>query len=267
VLPKPDKLISYRQNDRNDAEAISEAAGRPNVHPVPVKSAERQAQLMVLKVRNTFIGQRTQLVNTLRGHAAEFGVIAAKGLRAVGGLLKAIEHETAIPPAARAMMALLGEEIAHLDGRLKEIDAQLLAAHKANSLSQLLAGIPGIGPVTALTFALEIDATAFASGRHLASWLGLTPKESSTGGKQRLGGISRAGNERLRQLLVLGATSIIKVAGQPGNQTASAWLRSLLTRKPRKLAAVALANKMARIVWAMMMSGEVYRREPVAAAA
>ena len=179
----------------------------------------------------------------------------------------AIERETAIPPAAQAMLTLLGEEIAHFDLRLKEIDAQLLAAHKANPLSLLLAGIPGVGPITALTFALEIDAAAFASGRHLASWLGLTPKEHSTGGKQRLGGISRAGNERLRQLLVLGATSIVRVAIRPGNQTTSAWLRSLLARKPRKLAAVALANKTARVVWAMMTSGEAYRREPVASPA
>ena len=257
-------FVKRGKNDRNDAEAISEAALRPNIHPVPVKSAERQAQLMVVKVRNTFVGQRTQLVNTLRGHAAEFGVIAAKGLSAVGGLLIAIERETDIPPAAQTMLALLGEEIAHLDLRLKEIDVQLLAAHKANPLSLLLAGIPGIGPITALTFGLEIDATAFASGRHLASWLGLPPREHSTGGKQRMGGMSRAGNERLRQLLVLGATSIIRVAVRPGNQTSSAWLRSLLARKPRKLAAVALANKMARIVWAMMTSGEAYRREPVA---
>ena len=257
-------FVKRGKNDRNDAEAISEAASRPNLHPVPVKSAERQAQSMVLKVRDTFVAQRTQLVNTLRGHAAEFGVIAAKGLSAVGGLLLAIEQEPEVPPAAQAMLALLGEEIAHLDRRLKEIDAQLLAAHKANPLSQLLAGIPGVGPITALTFALEIDAAAFQSGRHLAAWLGLTPKEHSTGGKQRLGGISRAGNERLRQLLVLGATSVVRVAVRPDNQTASAWLRSLLARKPRKLAAVALANKMARIVWAMMTSGEAYRREPPA---
>jgi transposase len=258
-------FVKRGKNDRNDAEAISEAAGRPNVHPVPIKSAERQAQLIVLKVRNTFIEQRTQLVNTLRGHAAEFGVIAAKGLSAIEGLLMAIEQETSVPPVAQAMLALLGQEIAHLDARLKEIDVQLLAAHKAHPLSLLLAGIPGIGPITALTFALEIDATAFASGRHLASWLGLTPKEQSTGGKQRMGGISHAGNERLRRLLVLGATSIVRVAVRPGNQTGSAWLRSLLARKPRKLAAVALANKMARIVWAMMTTGEAYRRAPAAA--
>ncbi len=260
-------FVKRAKNDRNDAEAISEAAGRPNLHPVPVKSAEQQAQAMVLKLRDTFVAQRTQLVNTLRGHAAEFGVIAAKGLSAMDGLLKAIEAEAAIPPAAKEMLAVLGQEITHLDVRLEELDGKLLAAHKANPVSRLLAGIPGIGPVGALTLATEIDPAAFASGRHLASWMGLTPKEHSTGGKQRMGGISRAGNERLRRLLVLGATSIVRVADRPMNKTGSAWLLSLLQRKPRKLVAVALANKMARIVWAMMTTGEVYRRAPVAAVA
>ena len=127
-----------------------------------------------------------------------------------------------------------------------------------------LASIPGVGPITALTLATEIDPTAFESGRHLAAWAGLTPREHSTGGKQRLGGISRAGNERLRALFVLGATSVIKVAERPGNKLANEWLLKLLRRRPRKVAAVALANKMVRIAWAMMMSGETYRRAPAA---
>ena len=260
-------FVKRAKNDRNDAEAIAEAAGRPNIHPVPVKSAAQQAAAMVLKVRDTLVCQRTLLVNTLRGHATEFGVIAARGISAVGGLLMAIEAETTIPPQAREMLALLGEEVAHLDTRIKEIEVKLLAAHRANPLSVLLATIPGIGPITALTLAIEIDAAAFESGRHLASWIGLTPKEHSTGGKQRMGGISRAGNERLRQLLVLGATSVIAAADRPGSTIASAWLLNLLKRKPRKVAAVALANKMARIVWAMMKSGEVYRSRPAAATA
>lgn len=260
-------FVKRGKNDRNDAEAICEAGGRPNIHPVPVKSATQQAQAMVLKVRQTLVGQRTQLVNTLRGHATEFGVIAAKGITEVGGLLRAIEADTSIPPCAQEMLKLLGEEIVHLAARIKEVDVKLLAAHKANPLSRLLATIPGIGPITALTLALEIDAAAFASGRHLAAWLGLTPREHSTGGKQRLGRISRAGNERLRQLLVLGATSVIKNAARPGNPHASAWLLGLLQRKPRKLVAVALANKMARIAWAMMTTGEAYRSGPPAVAA
>jgi transposase len=253
-------FVKRAKNDRNDAAAICEAAGRPGMRFVPVKSAEQQAQGMVLKVRDTLIGQRTQLVNTLRGHAAEFGVIAARGISQIGPLLEAIEAETAIPPAAREMLTLLGREIEHLDAKLAEIQVKLTAMHKNNPHSQLLATIPGVGVITALTLAVEIDPAAFKSGRHLAAWIGLTPKEHSTGGKQRMGGISRAGNERLRQLLVVGATAVIKVATRPGNKLATEWLLKLLERRPRKLAAVALANKMARTVWSMMASGEVYRR-------
>ncbi len=258
-------FVKRAKNDRNDAEAICEAAGRPGMRVVPMKSATQQAQTMVLKVRETLVRQRTQLVNTLRGHAAEFGVIAAKGVSQVAPLLKAIQAQTDLPPEAHDMLLLLGQEIEHLDTRLMAIDAKLTAAHKTNPVSRLLTTIPGIGPITALSLALEIDPTAFKSGRHLAAWIGLTPKEHSTGGKQRLGGISRAGNERLRQLLVLGATAVIKVASKPGNKLATAWLSKLLQRRPRKLAAVALANKMARIAWAMMTTGEAYRQQPVAA--
>jgi len=252
--------VKRGKNDRNDAEAICEAAGRPGMHFVPVKSVTQQAQGMVLKVRETLVGQRTLLANTLRGHAAEFGVIAAKGLRQVGPLLTAIEQETAIPPEAKDMAALLGRQIEELDTRIKEIDVKLTAAHKANEVSQRLATIPGVGPVTALTLAIEIDPAAFESSRHLAAWAGLTPKEYSTGGKQRMGGISRAGNERLRVLLVAGATSVINAAMRPGSQQMTDWLRALLARKPRKVVAVALANKMARVAWALMTRGEVYRR-------
>ena len=156
------------------------------------------------------------------------------------------------------------QEIEHLDDRLKKLEAKLLAMHRTNAISQLLATIPGIGPIIALTLAIEIDPKAFQSGRHLAAWLGLTPREHSTGGKQRLGGISRAGHERLRALLVTGATAVIRHASRADSKLASAWLRQLLSRKPRKLAAVALANKMARIVWAVMTSGEAYR-SPAAA--
>jgi transposase len=260
-------FVKRAKNDRNDAEAICEAAGRPGMRCVLVKSAAQQAQGMVLKVRETLVGQRTQLVNTLRGHAAEFGVIAAKGIGQIASLLVAIEAEAAIPLEAKEMLALLGQEIEHCDTRIKEIEAKLAAIHKANAVSQLLATIPGIGPIIALTLAIDVDPTAFKSGRHLAAWLGLTPKEHSTGGKQRMGGISRAGHERLRQLLVTGATTVIKVASRPGNKLATEWLLKLLQRRPRKLAAVALANKMARTAWAMMMSGEAYRRQPAAGSA
>jgi transposase len=251
--------VKRGKNDRNDAEAICEAAGRPGMHFVPVKSVMQQAQGMVLKVRETLVCQRTLLVNTLRGHAAEFGVIAAKGLRQVGPLLTAIEQDIALPPEAKDMAALLGRQIVELDTRIKEIDVKLTAAHKANEVSQRLATIPGVGPVTALTLAVDIDPAAFESGRHLAAWAGLTPKEHSTGGKQRMGGISRAGNERLRVLLVAGATSVINAAVRPSSKLMTEWLRALLQRKPRKVVAVALANKMARVAWALMTRREVYR--------
>jgi len=251
--------VKRGKNDRNDAEAICEAAGRPGMHFVPVKSVAQQAQGMVLKVRETLVRQRTLLVNTLRGHAAEFGVIAAKGLRQVGPLLTAIEQDTALPPEAKDMAALLGRQIVELDTRIKQIDVKLTAAHKANEVSQRLATIPGVGPVTALTLAVDIDPAAFESGRHLAAWAGLTPKEHSTGGKQRMGGISRAGNERLRVLFVAGATSVINAAMRPSSKLMTEWLQALLQRKPRKVVAVALANKMARVAWALMTRGEVYR--------
>ena len=259
--------VKRAKNDRNDAEAICEAAGRPGMRFVPVKSADQQAQGMVLKVRETLIHQRTQLVNALRGHAAEFGVIAAKGISQITSLLEAIEAATTIPPEARDMLALLGEEIKHLDTKLDETATKLTAAHKANPVSQRFATsaadafrhigslrdpIPGVGPIIGLTLAIEVDPTAFQSGRHLAAWIGLTPKEHSTGGKQRMSGISRAGNERLRRLLVTGATAVIRFATRPGNKLASEWLLKLLQRKPRKLVAVALANKMARTTWAVM---------------
>ena len=163
---------------------------------------------------------------------------------------------TADARASRRMLALA----LVLEGENRET----AALHKANPISQLLAEIPGVGRLGAITLALTVEPENFASGRHFAAWLGLTPKEHSTGGKQRMGKISKAGNERLRQLLFVGAMSVIRFA-KPGRKSASAWLLQLLERKPRKLAAVALANKMARIVWAMMSRGEAYRRQPVAA--
>jgi transposase len=259
--------VKRGKNDRNDAEAICEAAGRPGMHFVPAKSVTQQAQGMVLKVRVTLVGQRVALINTVRGHAAEFGIIAGKGSGKIVPLLSAIEQDATIPPEAKEMFVLLGQQIDEIDSRINEVDAKLNAAHKANEVSQRLVTIPGVGPITALTLAVEIDPAMFKSGRHLAAWAGLTPKERSTGGKQLMGRISRAGNERLRALLVSGATSVINVALRPGSPQMTKWLRALLQRKPRKLAAVALANKMARAAWAMMKSGETYRRPSVAAGA
>jgi transposase len=251
-------FVRRGKNDRNDAEAICEAASRPSMPSVPVKAAEQQAAAIVLSARELLVRQRTQLVNAVRGHAAEFGIVAAKNISHLPALLEAIVAEAAVPEAAKTMLSFLGAQVAQLDEQIAELERQMKQQHKSNPVSQLLAEIPGIGPITALSLALTIDPTRFQSGRHFAAWLGLTPKEHSTGGRQRLGGISRAGNERLRQLLVVGAMAVIRYA-KPGSKSASAWLLALLERKPRKLAAVALANKMARIVWAMMASGEVYR--------
>ena len=257
-------FVRRGKNDRNDAEAICEASLRPSMTYVPVKSAEQQAEAMIMRVRELLVRQRTQLVNALRGHATEFGKIIGKGVTKVDSLLTLIAADEEIPPQAREMMCFLGQEIVHMNERLDEIDAQIEARHKSHPVSQLLAEIPGIGPITALTLATRVSPDQFESGRHFAAWLGLTPKQHSSGGKQRLGGISRQGNERLRQLLVVGAMAVIRFA-KPGSKTASAWLLDLLNRRPRKVAAVALANKMARIAWAMMTSGEAYRKTPKAA--
>lgn len=257
-------FVKRAKNDRADAEAISEAASRPSMPSVAVKSAEQQASCMILRHRAMLVGQRTAAINALRGHAAAFGVIAAKGTAQLEALLHKLADEAAVPGVARMMFARMGEHIASLDQQIEALDVELLALHKADPVSQLLAAVPGIGPITAITLSLSVEPEHFASGRHFAAWLGLTPKEHSTGGKPRLGRISKAGNERLRTLLVVGATSVIRHA-KPGHKAASAWLLSLLERKPRKLAAVALANKMARTVWAMMARGEAYRHPSMAA--
>jgi transposase len=255
-------FVKRAKNDRTDAAAINDAASRPDMPAVPVKSADQQANRMIFKHRELLIGQRTAAINALRGHATEFGIIAAKGVVQVTALLDKLASEEALPTAAKTMFAQMGEHISALDQQIDALDAELLALHKADPMSQLLAEVPGIGPISAITLALTIEPQHFASARHFAAWLGLTPKEHSTGGKPRLGKISKAGNERLRSLLVVGATAVIRHI-KPGKS--SAWLLALCARKPRKLAAVALANKTARIVWAMMVRGEAYRRQPIAA--
>ncbi len=257
-------FVKRAKNDRNDAEAINEAASRPTMRSVVVKTVDQQADGIILKHRDMLIGQRTQAINALRGHAAEFGVVAAKGTVKVAALLMELAADNAIPAQARAMFVRMGAHIEALDQQVAAMDAELAALHKANPVSRLLAEVPGIGRHVAISMALTVEPRNFASGRHFAAWLGQTPKEHSTGGKQRMGKISKAGNERLRQLLFVGAMSVIRRA-KPGSKSASAWLLQLLERKPRKLAAVALANKMARIIWAMMSRGEAYRHQPVTA--
>jgi transposase len=255
-------FVKRAKNDRADAEAISTAASLPTMPSVALKTADQQAAAMVLKHREMLLSSRTQAINALRGHATEFGVIAAKGTAQVQTWLDKLAADETIPPTAQAMFVQMGKHIDALDQQIAALDDELLALHKAHPISQLLAEVPGIGPLSAITLALTVQPEHFASGRHFAAWLGLTPKEHSTGGKPRLGKISKAGNERLRSLLVVGATSVIRHT-KPGKPSASAWLLALTARKPPKLAAVALANKTARIVWAMMSRGEAYRRQPV----
>ena len=225
---------------------------RADVHPWAAVTKELGA-----------LRQRTRLVNAVRGHVAEFGVIVAKGIAQVEPLLAKVA-EADVPQAAKETLAHLGRCIEQLDAQLAELDQRLAARRKADPVSRRLAAVPGVGPLTALTVAMTVDACRFESGRHFAAWLGLTPRERSTGGRQRLGGISRAGNERLRQLLVVGAMAVIRHA-RPTGKAAGPWLLGLLERRPRKLVGVALANKMARTLWAMMANGTAYRRSPQAA--
>jgi transposase len=262
VLLPPQYIKPYvkrGKNDAIDAAAICEAMSRPGMRFMPLKSAEQQAALMMLKSRDLLVKQRTMLINAMRGHAAEFGVVAAKGTAKVSELLQRAQDAAAgVPDLALEMLRLLADQLGAIEIRLKTIEARLMAWHKADPTSQCLATQPGIGPIGAVSFALKVtDPKAFRSGRHFAAWLGLTPKENATGGRSRPGRISRQGDEALRRLLVLGATTVIQFA-KPGRS--SPWLLQLLARRPRKLAAVALANKMARILWAMMVSGELYRR-------
>lgn len=251
--------VKRGKNDAIDAAAICEAMSRPGMRFVAPKSAADQAGLMLLSTRDLLVKQRTAIMNAMRGHAAEFGVIAAKGQVKIAELLqRAQAPEAGVPALALELLAVLSQQLDDITGRLKTIEAHLMARHKADPVSQCLATQPGIGPIAAVSFTLKVpDATAFRSGRHFAAWLGLPPKENSTGGHRRFGKISRQGDAGLRKLLVLGATAVIRFA-KPA--TASPWLLGLLARKPRKLAAIALANKMARVLWAMMVSGEVYRR-------
>jgi transposase len=262
VLLPPQYIKPYvkrGKNDAIDAAAICEAMSRPGMRFVPIKSAESQAGLMLLRTRDLLVKQRTMLINAIRGHAAEFGLVAAQGAVKVAELLQRAHAEAAgVPALAREMLGVLAGQLDALDAQLKALEGKLMRWHKANPVSQCLATQPGIGPIGAVSFALKVsDAKAFHSGRHFAAWLGLTPKENSSGGRHRLGKISRQGDETLRKLLVLGATARIRFA-KPGR--ASPWLLGLLARKPKKLAAIALANKMARILWAMMVSGETYRQ-------
>jgi transposase len=250
--------VKRNKNDGRDAEGLCEAMSRATMQFVPVKTEEQQAALMLAGIRQQLIARRTQLSNAIRGYAAEFGITAAKGLDKIELLLAQIAQDETVPASARELFAFQGKDYARLQIELKAIEARLMAWHRANITSRRLAQIPGVGPIGATTLVMKTpDPGAFPSGRHFAAWLGLTPKDHSTAGKTRLGKITRAGDEMLRSVLVAGATAVIQQARR-GRGRPSPWLVALLARKPPKLAAVALANKIARIAWKLMATGESY---------
>jgi transposase len=250
--------VKRNKNDRRDAEGLCEATGRPTMRFVPVKTTEQQAALMLAGLREQMVARRTQLSNAIRGYAAEFGVTAAKGLDKIEPLLAQIARDESVPALARELFAMQGGEYAQLQVELKAIEVKLRAWHRGNADSRRLAKIPGVGPIGATALVMKTpDPRAFPSGRHFAAWLGLTPKDHSTAGKTRLGKITRAGDERLRNVLVAGATAVIQQA-KHGRGHPSPWVVALLKRKPPKLAAVALANKIARIAWKLLATGESY---------
>jgi transposase len=263
VLLPPQYVKPYvkrGKNDAADAEAICEAMSRPSMRVVPVKSVEQQAALMLAGTRDRLIRQRTQLSNSIRGYSAEFGLTAAKGLDKIEPLLARIATEAALPALAKDLFASHGKEYGQLNVRIEKIEARLMAWHRDNELSRRLVEVPSIGPIGASLLAMKVtDPHAFPSGRDFAAWIGLTPKDHSTAGKTRLGVITHAGDEALRSVLVVGATALIQQVRQ-GRGHPSPWLVELLKRKPPKLAAVALANKTARIAWKLMVSGERYNR-------
>jgi transposase len=211
-------------------------------------------------VRDQLIGRRTQLTNAMRGYAAEFGLVAARGLDKIEPLLARIAADQTVPELVKELFAELGGEYAQLNARIGKLEARLLAWHRSNELSRRLAEIPCIGPIGAASLVMKVpDPHAFRCARDFAAWLGLTPKDHSTAGRQRMGVITRAGDEDLRRLLVVGATAVIRQASK-GRGQPFPWLTALIRRKPAKLVAVALANKVARIVWKLMVSGERYNQ-------
>ncbi|POR45059.1 IS110 family transposase [Bosea psychrotolerans] len=257
-LAKP--YVKRGKNDAADAEALCEAAGRPSMRFVPTKSAQQQADLMLAGMRERLGRRRTQLANTIRGYAAEFGYVEARGAAHVRPLLETVRDDPEIPPLAREMFAELALELTELEERLCAIEARLKAWHLASETSRRLAEVPGIGPIIATTLVMKTPhPEAFRSGRDFAAWIGLTPKDHSTAGKTRLGRITRAGDETLRSLLVVGATAVVWQVRRGKARRPMPWLTSLLARKPPKLAAIALANKLARIAWVLLARGGRYR--------
>jgi transposase len=256
--------VKRQKNDATDAAAICEAVTRPTMHFVPVKTVEQQAALMLHRARDLLIRQRTMLVNALRGHLAEFGLVRARGAKALSELLALIEGAD-VPPVAQVALRPLVAQLAASEAQIAALDGAIREWHQNNEVSRRLATVPGIGPLTASAIAASVpDAGAFANARQFAAWLGLVPRQNTTGGKPRLGSISKQGNAYIRRLLIIGAQSVLRWT-RPTRPTP--WLLALLARRPRKVVAVALANKMARIVWALLARGEGYRHRILPAAA
>jgi len=253
--------VKRNKNDAVDAEAICEAVQRPTMRFVPIKTPEQQSVLMVHRTRQLFVRQRTSLINAMRAHMAEFGIVAGIGRNGVEKLLELISkgEDERIPPVARECLMALAAQLDLVKRQILEADRRVRAWHRTSKTSKRLEAIPGVGPLVATALVASIpDPSIFRSGRDLSAWIGLVPKQSSTGGKERLGSISKAGNRYLRQLLVVGALSVIRRAKQLG-YTRHPWLVRLMARRSTKVAAIALANKIARIAWAMMARNESYR--------
>src|ERR1700688_4934299 len=270
-LMPPAKVKPYvkrQKNDAADAEAICEAVTRPNMRFVPTKTPEQQSCLTLHRTRHLFIRQQTAVINSIRAYLAEFGIVAPVGRNGVEALLEVVANanDTRLPEIARACVAALGTQLLRLKTQILAFDRRIMAWHRSNEMSKRLDEIPGVGPALATALVASVaDPKAFRSGRDFSGWIGLVPKQHSSGGKDRLGSISKQGDRYLRSLFTAGALAVIRYAKIHGTKHRP-WLTALLARRPTKVAAIALANKIARMVWAMMVRGERYK-EPVALAA
>lgn len=252
-------FVKRQKNDAADAEAITEAASRPTMRFVAVKSAEKQAASMAFKVRDLLVRQRTQAINALRGHLMEYGLIVAQGVKYIDRLKELMQMHQGLPAVARSLCSELLQHIESLSEKIMALEKGLRARAREDEVASRLMTIPGIGTICATAIeALAPPAEIFAKGRDFAAWIGLTPIQNSSGGKDRLGKTSKMGQRDLRRLLVLGATAVVRWARRYG-APAGSWLARMLAKKPPKLTAVALANKMARIAWALMARGGVYQ--------
>lgn len=259
--------VKRGKNDASDAAAICEAALRPSMRLVPVKTPAQQAVAARHRVRDLMVRQRTMQMNAFRAHLAEFGVIAARGRKGLAELLSVLEAAAPdmLPEALRDTLRELAAAIHALDLRIGRLEQAIVDANRENATARQLLTIPGVGPITASAFSALVSAPErFACGRDLSAWIGLTPQSHSTGGKQRLGRISKQGDRYLRRLLVLGATSLLRRPDSAGPALA-AWIRRMLANKPARLVTVALANKLARIVWAVLVHGGSFVRKTAAA--